>query len=750
MMQEVTAGKSVPDQETNYYYQPRSKRVDKPISDTIYVLDIETTSLFNIEGKYKVFDYSLPADYYSNIDKVAVPYIWMFGVEDSVYYGREWRDFIKVLEGISSQDSYKVVWCHNLSYEMVFLMNLFDGKYTIENMCARTIKAPIEFRVKELNIIFRCSYMLTNLSLAAAAKEYTSLEKRSGEEFNYQMARSPLTKLSDKELEYCEYDIRVVTAIIRHFLKEYDHIYNIPLTSTGIVRKKLRDTMDVWYIKAQQKLVPDRHIYLMLWQAFSGGFTHANILYSGRLVRNRDGSPAEVECQDEASEYPTKMVTEKFPCGKFIRCDHKQYKDVKKRAAYSFLFKVEFRNVKSRFYTHFMQASKCLEYKQWLRKENKARVVFDNGRIVSCDKCTMVLTDVDFEIIKKNYRCEYHILECYKAKKDYLDVRIIKLICQLYSNKTSLKGVEGKEVIYKRDKAMLNSLYGMCVTNPLKQSAEFDAGVWSSAQFSDEFIDKKLADMKKSYSTLMYFACGCWVTAYARRDIANILLDKQMDKDVVYSDTDSIFIRNREQHQDVFLTYNNVMIEKYRSVCEKYPDLQISDFMPADKKGVLHPMGFFEFDKLASEFITLGAKKYCYRDAESGELKITVAGVSKKGVSALKDEIGMFKKGFVWGYKESGKNTHFYRERYLDYYYEKDPESGNIEKKSVVKDNLMNDFEFKDVDGNIYKSSYKWALVLMPTTYTLGVTSEYDAVIKDVLRKESMRREQEIKLCETE
>lgn len=454
--------KNLQDIETSYYKPARSKKLDKPLSDTIYVFDIETTSLFDIEGEYKTFDYSRPAEYYQGRDKVAVSYIWQFGVEDDVYFGREFKDFEKVLQKISSPDCYKVIWCHNLSFEQVFLMNIFDGKYTIENMVARSIKAPIEFTVKELNIIFRCSYMLTNLSLDAAAKEYTSIRKRSGQDFNYNVARSPKTKLSKLEMEYCEFDIRTVTEIIRYFKERYDgHLYNIPLTSTSIVRTELKKRLDIWYIKNQQKLVPNRYIYMMLWQAFSGGFTHANILHSGKpLINRHTGEFLPSEGEDEASEYPTKMCTEQFPCGSFIRCKYDHYLDKHKRAAYAFLFKIEFRGVKSNYYTHFMQASKCLEYSSWCKKDSKARVVIDNGRIVSCDKCTLILTDVDFEILKKNYSFKkIVVLECYKSKKDFLDVRIIKFIQELYKNKTTLKGVEGKEVIYKRDKSMLNSLY---------------------------------------------------------------------------------------------------------------------------------------------------------------------------------------------------------------------------------------------------------------------------------------------------
>lgn len=706
----------ISDRTESLYKPSRNKYINLPVSDTIYTFDIETTSLFDIDGKYQVFDYSRPPEYYKGVDKVAVPYIWMFGVEDDVYYGRDFFEFEEVLKEISSPDCYKIIWVHNLSFEMVFLQNIFDGKYTIENMCARSMKAPIQFTVKELNIIFRCSYMLTNLSLDKASKEYTNLKKRSGEEFNYHVARSPLTKLSEKQMEYCEYDIRTLHAIICHFRTEYEHLFKIPLTATGIIRQELREHVDYWYIKQQQNLVPDAKIYLMLWASFSGGYTHANCILSNRIWKQ------EIESQDEASAYPAVLCTEKYPCGSFIRCRPEQYEKKDMKRTYAFLFKIELNDVKCKYFNTYIQYSKC---------NDLVDAVVDNGRIRKMKHAVMIVTDVDYEIIRKCYSGDIKILEAYKAKKDYLDERIIKFILHLYGGKTKLKDIIEKAGIYRRDKGMLNSCYGMSVTNPLKQSADFKNGVWSEHAFTKEFIEEKLNDMKKSYSTLFYFATGCWCTAYARRNIWKIITsgdigDKYaMDKDVIYCDTDSVKFRHREQHQDVFLSYNNMMIDKYRDVIERYDSITLSDFMPSDKKGVLHPIGFFEFDGLYTEFITLGAKKYCYR--EDGELHITVSGVSKKGVKALNDDIRNFKKGFVWDYFTSGKNTHFYREKHLV--------------NGEIVDDTQNDFDFEDVDGNIYHSTFRYSLVLMPTTYKLGITEEYENIIKEMLRKERLRNE---------
>ena len=51
-------------------------------------------------------------------------------------------------------------------------------------------------------------------------------------------------------------------------------------------------------------------------------------------------------------------------------------------------------------------------------------------------------------------------LECYSCYMAFLDERIIKFILKLYGNKTKLKGVEGMETIYKRDKAQFYLWYG--------------------------------------------------------------------------------------------------------------------------------------------------------------------------------------------------------------------------------------------------------------------------------------------------
>lgn len=427
------------DDETNVFKKKKNKYHNTCVySDTIYTFDIETSNLFYIENEWRTFDYSKSKDFYTDVVKIGIPYIWQFSIDDRVYYGREFMDFEKVLIQISNPDIRKIIYVHNLSWEFAYLVNIFEGKYTIDNMICRDIRKPISFYIPELNIEFRCSYMLTNMSLKNASKEFTDVHKLDSLDYDSKV-RTPLSYLTQKELMYCEYDCICVYKIIEHFKKIYKNICLIPLTSTGEVRREFRNQVDFYYVRKMQNLVPSADTYIKLWSVFSGGYTHSNILNTGRKIKN-------VKSMDIASSYPYSMLC-KLPSTEFLRCTNAEFNRDKN---YAYIAYVRYYNLDSNYYTHYMQVSKC----------TGVHLVTDNGRVVSADYVELWLTSIDADIIEKNYSySKREVVECYKSYLDYLDERIIKFILKLYKNKTTLKGVKGKEGVYKRDKSMLNSLY---------------------------------------------------------------------------------------------------------------------------------------------------------------------------------------------------------------------------------------------------------------------------------------------------
>ena len=656
----------------------RMKRGKQCFNDTIYTFDIEVSSLFNINGQWQVFDYSIPAEQYREIDKASCVYICMLGIEDKVYYFRDFSLFEEILKKLSDKSMKKIIYIHNSAYETQFL-RMFLGNYTISNMLASAPHKPIAYTIDELNIEIRCSYRLTNLSLEKSAEKYTNLKKASGD-LDYNKSRSPLTKLTDQELHYCEYDILTLYNIIKWFRTEYKHVFNIPYTQTGEVRRELRDRLDYWYFKKQQELVPDITTFLYLMQAFQGGITHANILYANRVLND-------VWTVDEASAYPTMMLTKKFPSGKWYRYNYQDFIHMRKFKC--FLLHIKIYGLKSKLFNHYLSSYKCLT-QQGLRS--------DNGRIVKADMVEIIITDCDYDMLLLSYSFDnIDFITIMGSDKKYLDKRILQYILTLYKQKTELKGVDDE--LYMKSKQRINSLFGCSCTNPLNQDTYFIDNEWGrycGEDIKGEFIVNKLNDLRHSYNNLFNYGVGVWVTAYNRQALwSNIVKN---DYDVVYYDTDSI----KTVKPVDFTDYNNRIIEECIQSAEAN-GLDINDFSPVDKKGIKHQLGVFESEGCSEQYITLGAKKYCYR--KDGELHLTVSGVPKKAVDALQDNIYNFTDTFTFDYEHARKNTHYYT--------------------------TQEPFTFKDIDGNIYNCTDTYGVVLQPTTYKLGLTDEYINIINE-------------------
>ena len=69
----------------------RGERVKKCLD--IFTFDIEVTSAWLKDGSLIPYEAGHSADYWNDMEKYALPYIWQFSYNDTVYYGRELQDF---------------------------------------------------------------------------------------------------------------------------------------------------------------------------------------------------------------------------------------------------------------------------------------------------------------------------------------------------------------------------------------------------------------------------------------------------------------------------------------------------------------------------------------------------------------------------------------------------------------------------------------------------------------------------------
>lgn len=666
----------------------------KPIDNTIFTFDIETTSYITLENRqYETKEYlKFSEDEKENCSFMSTMYIWMFGVNNIVYYGRTWNEFELFLERLDffNPKYKKYVFVHNLSYEFQFLRNIVKFK----NVFSRKSRKVIKFELEKYNIEFRCTYYMTNVKLEKLPKIYKLNTKKLVGNLDYTKIRHSKTKLTSEELSYCENDCLVIYEYIKLQLEKYKSLKNLPLTSTGFVRKELKNKLskNFSYKKRTQKAInTDGKIFNLLEKCFMGGYTHANWTKSNEIIKN-------VTSYDFTSSYPYVMLTEKFPSSEFKKCNIKNISQIIDKFCY--IIHIKFYNIQCKFFNNFISNSKCLAIKNGK---------YDNGRLISADEIEIVLTDIDLKFIFESYNFEkYEFIEVYWSFKNYLPKEYIEFILEKYKNKTEFKGVEGKEIEYALEKAKFNSIYGMTVTNNIRDNVIFDNIEWKEEPLTNEEIINLLEKQKQA--GFLSYSWGVWVTAYARYNLLSNLI--KLDNYVVYSDTDSLKLQEGF-NIEIINKYNENVKEKIKKVCNDLK-LSIDDFMPKDKFGKIHCLGLFDFDGFYKEFKTLGAKKYAYIN-EKDELHITVSGVPKSGAKALKN-LDEFKNDFVFEFKDTNKYTIAYNDN---------------QEKFTLTDYQNEKLEIKD----------KYGCCLIPTTYKLGIAEEYFELITNESSRHSIYKE---------
>ena len=555
-------------------------------------------------------------------------YIWQFCIDTYVVMARTWLEFVRFYDCLIEQlriekNKRLVVWSHNLSFEFQHIRDFF----IFDNVFAKEKRKVLRAVTKE-GVEFRCSYYLTNMSLEKACENTPGClyYKQDGEEFNYSKLRTPKTPLTEKELEYCFCDVRGLYEVILHHLED-DTLATIPMTSTGYVRRDCRNAMRK--NPDNRKLFLDTAVtkdqYILLEEAKRGGNTSANRLHVGDILE-------QVKCFDIASSYPYVMMTQYYPVSCFMRITNLSHIQ-ELLDKYCCLFRVAFKNlvVKEDIPIPYISYHKCTEH-------HRNDICF-NGRLMKSEACAMTVTEIDFEIIMNQYDFdEIAVSDFYIAERGQLPEELKEVIRDYFRKKTELKGVDF--YLYMKSKNKLNSIFGMCCTNPVHDTILIKDGEWL-VEKND--IEEELEKYYKSRNSFLPIQWGVWVTAHARKRLQQAIDLTGMN--TLYVDTDSDKTINVDD--DILNKLNAEAVE----LSEKYHAY-------ADRDGKRYYMGIFEQEDTYDQFRTWGAKKYC--SVSRGTLEITVAGVhKKKGSKYLVEQGGIkkFKSGFIWNGQEHGGGT---------------------------------------------------------------------------------------------
>ncbi len=597
--------------------------------------------------------------FYTGDTKCASMYIWTMCIYGYVIYGRTWEEFVNVCDTLATffrtvaQHRHIIIYVHNLSYEFQFMRKWF----TWVKLFAVDTRKPI-YAVTDMGIEFRCSYLLTGYALKTVAENLHTIQiKKLVGDLDYKLLRHSKTPITSTEMGYCVNDVKIVVAHIAEQIDICGGIGNIPLTKTGYVRKlcrqnclygeekhdgKNKKTRDYRRIMSGLTVTPNE--YIMLKNAFQGGFTHANAWKTGKIYKN-------VTSYDFTSSYPAVMVAEKYPMsrGENIKIHNKnELNDNLKK--YCCLFNIYIKKITAAFdFEHILSFSRC---------RGGENFTLDNGRVVEGENFHTTVTDIDFVALTKFYHIEgLKIGEFIRYKRGYLPRDFVKTVLDLYATKTTLKGVEEKQTEYLAAKENVNSMYGMCVTDICRDLYSY-TDEWQQPTHPD--ITEEISKYNKSFNRFLFYPWGVWVTAYARRNLYTGILECKQD--YIYSDTDSIKILNAENHIDYINRYNTKITEKIQDAL-KFHGFAIDSAAPKTIKNVSKPLGVWDFDGVYARFKTLGAKRYL-TETSDGALHLTVAGVNKvcgaNYLSQFENPFEHFADGLVIPAENTGKMTHTY------------------------------------------------------------------------------------------
>ena len=580
----------------------------------------------------------------------------------------------KILDNVQGDKT--IFYAHNMPYDYQFLrLFLFEsfGKPIKQLNIKPHYPINIEF---QNGLILKDSLVLAQRGLEKWANDLDVKHKKASGKWDYNKYRTQHETFTADELEYIEHDtLAGVECLDTLSIMLHHYVYSMPYTATGIPREEARNigkqnrAHDIF-----ERISPDFDVYLMQEACFHGGYCHPN-----RYLITRDEDDiirGLILCLDFTSSYPFVMLTEKYPMGKFKPFrDSNIYELVENSDRYAFMCKLILIDVEIKDNSIVMpvlQASKCTQ---------SINAIIDNGRILQARYVEIDCTEQTMKIIIDQYRWKKHLcMNVYYSTKRNLPRWFTDYVYKLFGDKCTLK--HSDPINYQIAKAKLNSSFGMCVQRAIPNEIEedYDTGVYhiTNKKNPDEY-QKYLKNINK----FLPYQWGLYITEYA---MTNLYKLGAMCDTWIYSDTDSVYGQGWDWRK----------VRAYNKECEQ--KLLDRGYKPVIYKNEKFVLGSATVDGIYSEYAVVGAKRYACRSAIDDELHITVAGVPKKGVASLNNDIRNFRKGLIFSGEISGKLQHeyIYNERiYTD-------QDGNLLGDSINLtpcDYLLDDIEELDFES---------------------------------------------------
>lgn len=642
-------------------------------------------------------------------DPIAFAYSIAVYVDNKCLLFRYWKDYnsfiFKLNDRLNLNKYFRLVcYVHNLPYEFQFMrdfMHIDDVFATKPRKVVKCFSNGIEYR---------CSYKLTNMSLAKFTGNIPTIVhgKLSGKDFDYLKFRTPTTALLPEELDYIFNDVAGLYEALDYTIENDEYtLATIPNTSTGFVRNELRRAMAVnpenrrTFLKTKL----DQITYGLLRTARRGGNTHCNPIYS-------DEELPDVTSMDMSSAYPAVMVECKFPMTPFMAVAPSRVPNFEEfiDEGYACILDLTFRNLRVKDLNtipyipkaHVTGFPKLKKGEKEIDKSDPQKVwentefLSDNGRVLKASELSMVITDIDYKIIRDTYdfdppECRICMISEYR----YLPMELRKLILKQYYDKTTLK--DSDLYLYMKQKNKFNANFGCMLTDICQDTVVYHEGSCEPFVYEKEAsYQEQLDRYYSSRNSFLSYQHGVWVTAHCRMRLQKAI--NALGNEMIYCDTDSVKFFDTSGSRQLFEGLNNEIKQEIEEC-----GLNCS----VEYKGRVYTLGLWEPDGDYKSFKSMGAKKYCYIDSKD-HFSITVAGLSKTMARDYLESIGgidAFTAGTIVPKNRSGRTT----AKYNDY-----------EQVRVLK---LDTGEIISVGSN---------MVIEDATYKFTLTEDYEDLLQNI------------------
>lgn len=483
-------------------------------------------------------------------------------------------------------------------------------------------------------------------------------------------------KSYEKALASCDDEKQEKYTILKRI---HGKIYGFEYTTTGGAVRHIDGIVDSKYftpfdenekqIPPEGKLIHGRYYYDFYEWLYRGGYTKSNARYTSTDTVRTEGVE-NVHGFDYTSSYPFVQTICTYPMSAFRTWNgdpdslNLEYgaDDFEKRR---YIFIIRFKNIRS--INDFA-----------LESLSKARVtgvkIIDNGRIRGADYMTVCLTDCDYALYKMYYTwTDKEVLSAWVADAGPLPKYLLYTLWDNGLKKQTLKGVDSMQVEYMLAKGKFNSAYGLCCKQPVyteyKLGTELTATGYNTIEKVNykyfgrsDILGHSLSTMGEAYSedtdecnvsqfeestqsSILSPFWGIWVSAFARYNLLScvkrisdncpMIDDTRHINDVIYMDTDSLYMLNGMEHMHVINDWNEFAYKRVTAVLPQ-------EYKPLYKLGQFDNVALDDshgYSDSFQRFKTLGAKRYIkqYTTTRKGKhiksiytkQEVTVAGLPK-------------------------------------------------------------------------------------------------------------------------